>query len=270
MDAELLAPNSLRRLVDLRYRGAQLPPAELPLFFGDGLVDAAGVLTPRGYDIAYAAFEYLDVIETAEHEPFRVMQVGDKRVLDAGCAGGAYVFRALELGAREAVGVDINENYLEFAGALNANRSETRARFILDDVETMQHVDGEFDVVISRLVTPLLDLEEFIGQLTPKASLGCRLYLKTHAAGFYLRDALSYARARDALRVGRAAFALANGMLENTIHRRLTLRRGASRHKDVFYTRRYVYKTLMRHGWRVSSDSWRENRRAPFVIAERH
>lgn len=267
MDAALLAPARLRKLIDLRYRDLPLAGCDLRLFAADGLVDQRGELTAPGYDVAYAATEYLGLLENPDDELFRIVDLDGARVLDAGCAGGAYVFRALELGAREAVGVDLNENYLMFARALRQELGRSHPRFITDDVEALERVEGPFDVVISRLVTPLIDLEDFVEHVSPLANRGCELYLKTHAIGYYGRDARDQIRARDLLRVGRAAFAVANGALENTLHRRLTLTRGPSRHKDTFYTRRYVYRALENNGWRVRLDNWRENRRTPFVVA---
>jgi len=70
------------------------------------------------------------------------------RFLDAGCAYGGYLAAAVEMGAREVVGIELNSRYLEIARDLLASTG-TPARLVegkLEDGPLLQEL-GTFDVI---------------------------------------------------------------------------------------------------------------------------
>lgn len=70
--------------------------------------------------------------------------IGDKSVLDLGCGTGMFALGAMMLGAREAVGLDVDASSVELA-------RETAAKLGLDatfEVRDISAVEGSFDTVV--------------------------------------------------------------------------------------------------------------------------
>ena len=87
----------------------------------------------------------------------RQIDFGDKRVLDVGCNSGQYALFAKQRGAREVVGVDLDEGRLEQARVLadSEGLDVTFERCDLLDVPKL----GQFDVVLCiAVVTEVPDL----------------------------------------------------------------------------------------------------------------
>lgn len=68
------------------------------------------------------------------------------RVLDFGCGSGQQAVALAELGAREVVGLDVNERWLEVAEQLAASRGARNVRF----VRSIGQLGGQFDVIITQ------------------------------------------------------------------------------------------------------------------------
>ena len=128
---------------------------------------------------------------TGNHETTRMiigtllqLDLHESRVLDCGTGTGILAITALKLGAREAVGYDIDEWSTDNARH-NAviNRVDDRFTTLLGDVTILNKVEGQFDVVMANINRNILlaDMPAFAARLTA----GGQLVL----SGFYTADA---------------------------------------------------------------------------------
>jgi len=95
-------------------------------------------------------------------------QVSGKRVLDIGTGSGILAIAAAKLGAVEVVATDIDDAALE-AAQENAKRNEVEGavRFVKSDL--LRQVEGQFDIVLSNLLTPLI--KDLAWQLKSRGTL---------------------------------------------------------------------------------------------------
>ena len=127
---------------------------------------------------------------TGTHETTRMMcaslldtPLEGKRVLDCGTGTGILAITALKLGAREAVGYDIDEWSADNARH-NAviNRVDERFTSLLGDAAILNKVEGTFDVVTANINRNILlaDMPAFVSKMAPGATL--------LLSGFYTDD----------------------------------------------------------------------------------
>ena len=127
---------------------------------------------------------------TGTHETTRMMvgqlmglDLTDKRVLDCGTGTGILGIAALKLGAREAVGYDIDEWSADNARH-NAviNMVDGQFTSLLGDVSILKEVSGQFDVVLANINRNILlnDMEAFVSKMAPHSTL--------LLSGFYEQD----------------------------------------------------------------------------------
>ena len=127
---------------------------------------------------------------TGTHETTRMMvgqlmglDLTDKRVLDCGTGTGILGIAALKLGAREAVGYDIDEWSADNARH-NAviNMVDGQFTSLLGDASILKEVSGQFDVVLANINRNILlnDMEAFVGKMAPHSTL--------LLSGFYQQD----------------------------------------------------------------------------------
>lgn len=127
---------------------------------------------------------------TGTHETTRMMvgqlmslDLTDKRVLDCGTGTGILGIAALKLGAREAVGYDIDEWSADNARH-NAviNMVDSQFMSLLGDASILKEVSGQFDVVLANINRNILlnDMEAFVGKMAPHSTL--------LLSGFYEQD----------------------------------------------------------------------------------
>ena len=127
---------------------------------------------------------------TGTHETTRMMvgqlmglDLTDKRVLDCGTGTGILGIAALKLGAREAVGYDIDEWSADNARH-NAviNMVDGQFTSLLGDASILKAVSGQFDVVLANINRNILlnDMEAFVGKMAPHSTL--------LLSGFYEQD----------------------------------------------------------------------------------
>ena len=89
-----------------------------------------------------------------------------KQVLDYGCGSGILAIAALKLGAKNALGVDIDEQ------ALQASRENAERNNVSDKLELFMGTDQKLDLpkspvtVANILAGPLAELEPIIASLT--------------------------------------------------------------------------------------------------------
>ena len=105
------------------------------------------------------------------------------KVLDCGTGTGILAISALKLGAKEAIGYDIDEWSVDNARH-NAviNRVDDRFQSLLGDVSILKEVDGTFDLVMANINRNILlaDMPMMHAKMAP----GARLIL----SGFYTAD----------------------------------------------------------------------------------
>jgi ribosomal protein L11 methyltransferase len=103
---------------------------------------------------------------------------GGERVLDYGCGSGILAIAALRLGAREALGVDVDPQAL-VAGRANAARNRVDARF----VNTETAPDFQADLVAANiLANPLILLAPLLaGQMSKGARIALSGILEVQA-----------------------------------------------------------------------------------------
>ena len=127
---------------------------------------------------------------TGTHETTRMMvgqlmglDLTDKRVLDCGTGTGILGIAALKLGAREAVGYDIDEWSADNARH-NAviNMVDGQFTSLLGDASILKEVSGQFDVVLANINRNILlnDMEAFVEKMAPHSTL--------LLSGFYEQD----------------------------------------------------------------------------------
>lgn len=114
-----------------------------------------------------------------------VPELEEVRVLDCGTGTGILSIAALKLGAREAVGYDIDEWSADNARH-NAviNRVDERFTSLLGDASVIDTIEGEFDLVLANINRNILlaDMPRFVS----KMHSGSKLIL----SGFYTADSL--------------------------------------------------------------------------------
>ena len=127
---------------------------------------------------------------TGTHETTRMIcatlldsDLHDKRILDCGTGTGILSICALKLGAREAIGYDIDEWSADNARH-NAviNRVDDRFQSLLGDATILNKVEGSFDLLLANIIRNILLAD--MPLLREKMAQGARLIL----SGFYTDD----------------------------------------------------------------------------------
>jgi len=127
---------------------------------------------------------------TGTHETTRMIcatlldsDLHDKRILDCGTGTGILSICALKLGAREAIGYDIDEWSADNARH-NAviNRVDDRFQSLLGDATILNKVEGSFDLILANINRNILLAD--MPLLREKMAPGARLIL----SGFYTDD----------------------------------------------------------------------------------
>lgn len=96
---------------------------------------------------------------------------GGERVLDAGTGSGLLAVAAVKLGARSALGFDIDPNSPPGAAALAAhNGVEARCEFRLGDFSVLGPADSAFELVLANLYADVL--QDLAGELAARLGAG--------------------------------------------------------------------------------------------------
>ena len=161
-----------------------------PITIQDKLVIHDGRHLPEGEYPVSIEIDAKLAFGTGTHETTRMIcatllenNLKEQRVLDCGTGTGILSICALKLGAREAIGYDIDEWSADNARH-NAviNHVDDRFQSLLGDASILNKVEGNFDVVLANINRNILlaDLPSF----REKMASGAQLIL----SGFYTAD----------------------------------------------------------------------------------
>ncbi|HGJ5873712.1 MAG TPA: 50S ribosomal protein L11 methyltransferase [Arsenophonus apicola] len=111
------------------------------------------------------------------------LNLTDKTVIDFGCGSGILAIAALKLGAKKAIGIDIDPQAI-LASHNNAEQNNVADKLVLYLAKD-QPKDLKADIVISNILAgPLRQLADVIGRLTnPNGLLGLSGILASQAEG---------------------------------------------------------------------------------------
>ena len=163
----------------------------LPESFGEGtLVIHDGRHMPEKMNIGIEIDAHL-AFGTGTHETTRMiaaslldLNLKDKRILDCGTGTGILAITALKLGAREAIGYDIDEWSVDNS-IHNAviNHVDEKFTSILGDASVLDNkVNGFFDIITANINRNILlaDMNAFVSKMAPHSIL--------LLSGFYEED----------------------------------------------------------------------------------
>jgi len=192
LEAELAAlagRTGERELAGIQVRFRALPPEDYasswrkswkPLRVGRlALVPPERASAPRPSDVRLA-LEPGGAFGTGRHPTtracLRMLQdwpLSGARVLDAGCGSGILAVAAAVLGAREAVGFDIDPYAIPYAEALaRDNAVAERCRFVAGGFEVLPALAPPFDALLANLYADLI--EAHAGELSGALRQGGR------------------------------------------------------------------------------------------------
>ncbi len=146
-----------------------------PLRVGGGLWVCPSWLTPPDPEATNVILDPGLAFGTGEHPTTALclqwlleQDLGGKTVIDFGCGSGILSLAALKLGAREAMGVDVDPQALT-ASRENAARNGLEQRFRAVAPDTLQ-ADAEADIVVANILAePLIRLAPRIATLVKPA-----------------------------------------------------------------------------------------------------
>jgi SAM-dependent methyltransferase len=99
-----------------------------------------------------------------------------KRVLDFGCGRGGMVQRAMEDGAASALGIELNQPYVDFANSKVASQWDGRARFLCADIRTIEIEPADIVVSVDTM-EHVMDLRETLAAVVDACKPGGELFI---------------------------------------------------------------------------------------------
>ena len=179
---------------DFEVRGTRYEEREILIHDGRHLPEncspSSFLVPPSSKEQIAIEIDARQAFGTGTHETTRMMcaalldlNLEGRRVLDCGTGTGILAIAALKLGAREAVGYDIDVWSADNARH-NAviNRVDDRFTSLLGDASILDKVEGTFDVVMANINRNILlaDMPAFVAKMAPGATL--------LLSGFYAED----------------------------------------------------------------------------------
>jgi len=132
----------------------------------------------------------------------------DRRVLDLGCGDGE-TLEALPLPAGAVrVGMDVD------AGAVKtgAHQRWAAVRFVVGDGHALPLTSGSFDLVISRVAVPYMDIPVALGEVSRVLRGGGRVWMTLHPLRMAATRILASLKAARIVDVVYQSYAVANGL----------------------------------------------------------
>ncbi|MGB2603159.1 MAG: class I SAM-dependent methyltransferase [Candidatus Sulfotelmatobacter sp.] len=181
----------------------------------------------------------MNTLAATASPPFKTTSRADKtRCLDVGCGP------APDLPEAEVqVGLDI-----ELASLRHNRKRYPDAHFVCGDGERLPFRDGAFDIVVSRVALPLMNLNAAIPEISRVLKPGGCVSLNLHHFGFALRDLLRRMRGGHPRAIIGGLWAIFNGYIFHFFG--LTLRQPFSRRfYDSFQTYSGMSRILRQQGF---------------------
>jgi len=101
--------------------------------------------------------------------------VTGKRVLDFGCGRGGMIQRLMEAGASSALGIELNESYIDFAGRKVASEWEN-AEFLRADIRDISPEPADI-VVSTNVMEHVMSLPDTLAAVVNACKPGGELYI---------------------------------------------------------------------------------------------
>ncbi|WP_416832050.1 MAG: class I SAM-dependent methyltransferase [Erythrobacter sp.] len=102
--------------------------------------------------------------------------VAGKRVIDFGCGRGGMVQRMMEAGADSALGIELNQSYVDFANWKVASQWDGRVRFACQDIREM-NVEPADIVTSVDVMEHVMDLSETLAKVVDACKPGGELFI---------------------------------------------------------------------------------------------
>ena len=99
-----------------------------------------------------------------------------KRVIDFGCGRGGMVQRLMEAGASSALGIELDEGYINFANRKVASQWDGRAQFALGDIRKMDVEQADI-VVSSDTFEHVMDLPDTLAAVVNACKPGGDIFI---------------------------------------------------------------------------------------------
>lgn len=170
----------------------------------------------------------------------------DRRILDLGC-GAAQAFIARDPGPdRLAVGLDLDIDALRLARSL-----KPALLLVRGSGEALPFRTGTFDLVVSRVALPYMDLAPTLEEVARVLSPGGKLWCSLHPIRLTLSELSGNLARREWRGAGYRLLVLVNGALLHLAGRQIPPGRLLGR-RETFQTRRGIRLALARAGFPVA------------------
>ena len=102
--------------------------------------------------------------------------VAGKRIIDFGCGRGGMVQRLMEAGASSALGIELNESYIDFANRKVAPDWDERAKFVCADIRNIDIEPADL-VVSTNVMEHVMSLPDTLGAVVKACKPGGELFI---------------------------------------------------------------------------------------------
>ena len=106
----------------------------------------------------------------------RMPDVSGKRVIDFGCGRGGMVQRCIEAGASSALGIELNQAYVDFANAKVASQWDGRAQFACQDIRKMEIEPADLIISVDTM-EHVMSLPDTLAAVVNACKPGGELYI---------------------------------------------------------------------------------------------
>ena len=191
-----------------------------------------------------------------------------KKVLDVGCGAGQQLLPFAERKGSLCVGVDIGEEVGSVGYSLfQRSGLEGKGVFLRALGEDLPFSDASFDVVICRVALPYMDNRKTIAEIGRVLRDGGRFFLKIHAPAFYVWMLKKRLPMFSLKQIAYPIICLTNGCLHSMLGKQP---RGAFwRGKEVYQTKRFLIKELVKNNMRIVRNLADTNIASPSFLIEK-
>ncbi|MFZ5764277.1 MAG: class I SAM-dependent methyltransferase [Thermodesulfobacteriota bacterium] len=218
-------------------------------------------LTDLGKTIGYGLLESANLENRQQRESANPVDIplspsalfAGKNVVDIGCGTGCYTALARRLGAKTAIGMDVQQPLLQTARLLHR---DSGALFVSGSAEHLPLPDTMADLVILRGILAYVDNHKLLQEVSRISRPGCQIMLTTQGCGYFAQALLSAGRHLHVFHMAYLSLVLLNGLFFTLSGRRLPLRikKYFSRELiSIFHTKASLFRLVKDYGYTVSS-----------------